>query len=84
VQRYEDLDQVILVGNSYAGMVIKAVSDQAAERIAHLVYLDAFIPQDGQSMADLVGHAFLSAFREQVRTEGEGWRLPPVHIENSI
>jgi pimeloyl-ACP methyl ester carboxylesterase len=81
VLRYEDLDHVILVGNSYAGMVITAVIDQAAERIAHLVYLDAFIPQDGQSMADFVGPAFLSAFREQVRTAGEGWRLPALPLE---
>jgi pimeloyl-ACP methyl ester carboxylesterase len=49
---YEDLHDVILVGHSYAGMVIGAVGAQAAHRIAHLVYLDAINPRDGESFYD--------------------------------
>ena len=52
---YEDLHGVILVGWSYGGMVITGVAEQVPDRLAHLVYLDAFVPQDGQSMAALVG-----------------------------
>src|SRR6185312_289139 len=52
VLEYEDLHDVILVGHSYAGMVIAGVAEKAAERIAHLVYLDAFVPADGKSLAD--------------------------------
>jgi pimeloyl-ACP methyl ester carboxylesterase len=50
---YEDLSDVILVGNSYAGMVITGVAAKAPERLGLLVYLDAYIPEDGQSEADL-------------------------------
>jgi pimeloyl-ACP methyl ester carboxylesterase len=50
---YEDLSDVILVGNSYAGMVITGVAAKVPERLKLLVYLDAYVPQDGQSEADL-------------------------------
>ncbi|MGH2365427.1 MAG: alpha/beta fold hydrolase [Chloroflexota bacterium] len=52
---YEDLTNIILVGHSYGGMVVTGVADQMPERITHLVYLDAFLPQDGQSLYDLGG-----------------------------
>jgi pimeloyl-ACP methyl ester carboxylesterase len=45
----------VLVGHSYAGMVITGVAEQAAPKIASIVYLDAFVPADGQSLADLGG-----------------------------
>src|SRR5258705_2449533 len=48
VLRVEDLNTVILVGHSYGGMTATGIADQARERIAKLVYLDAFAPQDGQ------------------------------------
>jgi pimeloyl-ACP methyl ester carboxylesterase len=50
---YERLSDVILVGHSYGGMVITGVSAQRADRIRSLVYLDAFLPDDGQSLFDL-------------------------------
>lgn len=50
---YEDLSDVILVGNSYAGMVITGVAAKAPERLKLLVYLDAYLPDNGQSEADL-------------------------------
>jgi pimeloyl-ACP methyl ester carboxylesterase len=53
VFRYEDLENVILVGHSYGGMVITGVASRAADKIRTLVYLDAFVPKDGQSLADL-------------------------------
>lgn len=49
---FEDLRGAVLVGHSYAGLVIGAVAEKAARRIGRLVYLDAFIPGDGQSMFD--------------------------------
>ena len=49
----EDLRDVVLVGHSYGGMVATGVADRARDRIAQLVYLDAFVPQDGQSAFDL-------------------------------
>ena len=49
----KNLQEVILVGHSYGGMVITGVVDQVPERIAHLVYLDTFVPRDGESMVDV-------------------------------
>ncbi|WP_296681084.1 alpha/beta fold hydrolase [Novosphingobium sp.] len=50
-----DLSGFILVGHSYGGMVIAGVASRLGGRIARIVYLDAFLPQDGQSLWDVVG-----------------------------
>ena len=73
VLAYEDLRDVVLVGHSYGGMVATGVADRARERITRLVYLDAFVPDDGQSLFDLTGQG------EQSRAAAiEGWRVPPL------
>ncbi len=53
VFRCENLSDVVLAGHSYGGMVITGVADRAAERIRALAYLDAFLPEDGQSLFDI-------------------------------
>jgi pimeloyl-ACP methyl ester carboxylesterase len=68
---------VVLVGHSYGGMVIAAVAARRARRIAGLVYLDAFVPEDGQACFDLAPPGIADGFREQARLYGEGWRVPP-------
>jgi pimeloyl-ACP methyl ester carboxylesterase len=73
--RYEDLHDVILVGKSYSGMVITGVADQMPERIRHLVYLDASVPADGQSLIDLMDQGMVAALTEFVNTHGDGWLL---------
>ena len=50
---YEDLRDTVLVGHSYAGMVITGVAVTATERLSKLVYLDAYVPREGQSEFDL-------------------------------
>jgi pimeloyl-ACP methyl ester carboxylesterase len=52
---YEDLRDIILVGHSYGGMVITGVADRVPDRIKRLVYLDAFVPNDGESVTSMVG-----------------------------
>src|SRR5919205_4115238 len=52
---YEDLSNLILVGHSYGGMVVTGVAERLPERIRHLVYLDAFVPANGQSLYELGG-----------------------------
>lgn len=52
---YEDLHDIILVGHSYGGMVITGVADRVPDRIRRLVYLDAMVPNDGESVVTLVG-----------------------------
>ena len=51
--KWKDLEAVTLVGHSYGGMVITGVAEPIRERIASIVYLDALIPQDGQSFSML-------------------------------
>lgn len=76
VLRYEDLRDVVLVGHSYGGMVITAAAERVPERLARLVYFDAFVPFDGEAMADLMGPDMTSAFQYEVESAGGGWRLP--------
>src|SRR5437763_8418345 len=72
VIKYEDLHDLILVGHSYAGMIITAVAEQAVARLRHLVYLDAFIPENGESLIDVIGTDFAATFRDLVQTKGDG------------
>jgi pimeloyl-ACP methyl ester carboxylesterase len=53
----EELDQVVLCGHSYGGMVITGMADRMAERIQTLVYLDAFVPEHGDSCHGLLPKA---------------------------
>ena len=50
---WKDLDDIVLVGHSYGGIVITGAAEHVAERIASIVYMDAFIPDDGESAVDL-------------------------------
>jgi pimeloyl-ACP methyl ester carboxylesterase len=64
--QFEDLEDVILVGHSYGGMVISGVADRATQRIGNLVFLDAAMPQNGQSLVDHAG-PFMAAARSRSR-----------------
>jgi len=73
---YEDLSDVILVGHSYAGMVITGVAAKVPERLKLLVYLDAYLPDDGQSELDL----WPEEMRNEILADAEaskGLRPPP-------
>src|SRR5215210_6214703 len=70
---YEDLTDIILVGHSYGGMVVTGVADRMPERIAHLVYLDAFVPASGQSLFDMTARNADAEPRPD-----DDWRLPPM------
>ena len=54
VIEYEDLREFILVGHSYGGMVVTGVADAVPDAIRSLVYLDAFVPENGQSCFSLI------------------------------
>ena len=53
VIKYEDLRDIVLVGHSYGGMVATGVADRARDRVTQLIYVDAFVPDDGQSLFDI-------------------------------
>lgn len=52
---FENLTDVVLVGHSYGGMVITGVADSIPERVKKMVYLDAIVPDDGQSVIESLG-----------------------------
>jgi pimeloyl-ACP methyl ester carboxylesterase len=78
---YEDLEEVVLVGHSYGGLVITAVAEVVAHKLFHLVYLDAWVPKDGQGMFDLMPPERGEGYREAARVSGEGVGIPPLPIE---
>ena len=69
---YEDLDDIVLLGFSYGGAVVTGAIDHIAHRIRELVYLDAFVPGDGNTVAEIAGRP-----RPQLLALGEEWVLPP-------
>lgn len=73
---YEDLSDVVLVGHSYAGMVITGVAAKAPERLSQLIYLDAYIPDEGESEIDL-WPADMRAEIEADAEDSRGCRTPP-------
>jgi pimeloyl-ACP methyl ester carboxylesterase len=79
VLEFEELGEVILVGHSYGGMVITGVRERTPERLKHVVYLDAFIPQDGQALVDLLTPQFRNDLLQQA--QASGGRLPPFPVE---
>ena len=76
VLKTENLTDVVLVGHSYGGMVVTAVADRVSARIARLVYLDAVVPRDGESVLDRVPAQFKARLEEQVKVSGDGWYIP--------
>ncbi len=73
VLEMEDLCGVNLVGHSYGGMVATGVADRARERIAKLIYIDAFAPEDGDSVQSLLP----GVARAQRQPAADG-RIPPM------
>lgn len=53
---YEDLHDITLVGHSYGGMVITGVADRVPDRIKRLIYVDALVPNDGESLSSIFGN----------------------------
>ena len=76
VLKFEDLLNVVLIGHSYGGIVATGVADRAPEHIAHIIYLDAFVPEDGQALADFWSKAERRQRMEGVKA-GDGWRVAP-------
>lgn len=73
----EHITDAVLVGHSYAGMVITGVADRCPERIARLVYSDAYVPADGDSCWDLTTPAFRQLFIEGATADGLRVEPPP-------
>jgi pimeloyl-ACP methyl ester carboxylesterase len=69
---YEDLTSITLVGFSYGGFVVTGAIEHVADRVSHLVYLDAFVPDDGDTVLALTGNE-----TSPTVSLGEPWLVPP-------
>jgi pimeloyl-ACP methyl ester carboxylesterase len=79
--RWEELDSVILCGHSYGGCVISGAADALPDRIAALVYLDAFLLEEGECLHDLLPDEQREMQLSLADEHGQGWRVPPIPAE---
>ena len=75
---WEELDDAVLCGHSYGGMVVTGAADRAAGRLKALVYLDAFVPADGQSLPDMAPPERVAGMLRDAAERGDGWKVPPL------
>ena len=75
VLKYEDLHDVVLLGYSISGPVVAGVAEKAAGRIGHLVFLDAYVLENGQSVGDQVGPEIMAGMVQAAKVYGDGWRI---------
>jgi pimeloyl-ACP methyl ester carboxylesterase len=76
--KWEELSDVVLCGHSYSGCVISGVADRVSNRIGALIYLDAFVLRDGQSLLDTMPSYQIEMHLEAARRTGDGWKVPPI------
>lgn len=77
VLEWEDLNDVILMAASYAGMVTTSVADRMPDRIAALVYQNAFIAEDGVAQNDLLPDWRREMIEKEIAEDPDAWRMPP-------
>jgi pimeloyl-ACP methyl ester carboxylesterase len=76
VIKWEELTDVVLVGHSYGGMVVTGAADRQFDNIQTLIYLDAFLPESGQSVMDLQPPDRIDHYHKVANEHGDGWRIP--------
>ena len=79
--RAQTLENVVLVGHSYSGVVVGQVAAQAPEVVAHTVYVEAFLPIDGQSLLEVSGLDI--EYERKLIAENSGLWPPPTREELS-
>jgi pimeloyl-ACP methyl ester carboxylesterase len=79
--KWEELSDVVLCGHSYGGCVIRGVVDRIGERIAKLVYLDAFVPEHGDSLHSKLPPEHSKLQVDLAQQHGDGWKVPPIPAE---
>ena len=75
-----NLKDVILLGHSYGGMIITGVADRAADRIRRLVYWNAFVPNNSESLNDMVPPIYVGLFDAIAAERGDGSVVLPFPI----
>jgi pimeloyl-ACP methyl ester carboxylesterase len=75
-----DLRDIVLVGHSYGGMIITGVADRVGDRVRRLVYWNAFVPNDGESVFDMLPSELVEAFSAAAAEREDGAVLLPFPI----
>ena len=75
--KYESLDNIVLLGHSYAGLVVTCVASEIPHKISKLIYLDAFIPENNKSHLDTKPKEVQEIFIKIAKEQGEDWKIPP-------
>lgn len=78
LMHWEELDEVVLVGHSYGGLVCGGVLAAEALRVKALVLVDAFVPEHGKCLLDIAGPAARQRFEALRYETPAGLCLPPV------
>ncbi|MEV6194600.1 alpha/beta fold hydrolase [Streptomyces sp. NPDC051920] len=69
--------ELVLVGHSYAGLVVREAADARPDAVGHVVLVDGWAGPDGSGMFTLAPEAFADAIRARAETSGNGGRVPP-------
>jgi pimeloyl-ACP methyl ester carboxylesterase len=83
---WENLRDVVLIGHSYGGMVITGAADRVPERVRRLVYIDAMLPDSGESVMSIMNNAFVKTVRANVK-DGmiqPGWNKPDEPLPRDV
>ena len=73
---------VVLVGHSYAGMVVTSAAAVLADRVARIVVVDGFLPERGENALSLLPERAAAHYRDSTAERGDGWRVPPRPVVN--
>ena len=88
VMLYENLNDIVLVGHSYGGMVVTGVADSIPERIKKLIYIDAFLPEDGESVISITGTPVDSSLKIEKGLLYHDWifaeQVPPKDVPHPV
>lgn len=78
----QDARDVVLVGHSYAGMVVTGAAVRLGDRVARLVVVDGFLPERGDTALELLPEHAAAHYRDSAAEHGDGWRVPPRPLAN--
>lgn len=80
--QFEDLDDIVVCAHSYGGIILTMALDQIYQRVRAAVFLDAMIPQNGQSVLDFAGHEMRDVIDQQIAAGAIGLTAPPPEAFN--
>jgi pimeloyl-ACP methyl ester carboxylesterase len=77
VMKWGDLSDVVLVAHSYGGIIASGVAENVNDKISSIIFLDAFLPQDGETLLERSSPAFVDAIKAAISKGDAGIKAPP-------